>query len=92
MARAVYRMKREERLEIVKRKGWNYGYLFPAYLKANQASGRPIRKKDDKGGIIFMDWRFTENMGWISTWVRKNIKIIDDIRGDITNNLKNLWD
>ena len=40
------------------RQGWNFAYLYPAMQRANQASGRPIRKETDKGEIIFMDERF----------------------------------
>lgn len=44
--------------QVFPSQGWNYAYLFPAILRANQAAGRPIRHLIDKGGIIFMDWRF----------------------------------
>ncbi len=38
--------------------GWSYGYLFPAMIKAIQASGRLIRNKSDKGAVMFMDKRY----------------------------------
>ncbi len=41
-------------------KGWDYGYLFPAFNKTLQNAGRCIRSKDDKGVIIFLDERY----GW----------------------------
>lgn len=47
-----------------------FAYLYPAMQRANQASGRPIRKVSDKGVIIFMDSRFKKRLGWISNWVR----------------------
>jgi len=43
-----------------------FGYLYPAMQRANQASGRSIRKETDKGAIIFMDSRFKDKIGWIS--------------------------
>lgn len=40
-------------------KGWDYGYLFPAFTKAIQAAGRCIRNETDKGVIIFLDERYS---------------------------------
>ncbi len=39
-------------------KGWEYGYTYPAIIKALQAAGRGIRKETDRCAIIFMDERF----------------------------------
>ncbi len=39
-------------------KGWEYGYLYPAVIKALQAAGRAIRKEEDRAVIVFMDERF----------------------------------
>src|SRR3989339_42098 len=40
-------------------KGWDYGYLFPAFTKAIQAAGRCIRSEKDKGIIVFLDERYS---------------------------------
>ncbi|MFH1506680.1 MAG: ATP-dependent DNA helicase [archaeon] len=40
-------------------KGWDYGYLFPAFNKALQSAGRCIRSETDKGVMIFLDERYT---------------------------------
>jgi len=40
-------------------KGWDYGYLFPAFNKALQSAGRCIRTETDKGIVIFLDERYT---------------------------------
>jgi len=40
-------------------KGWDYGYLFPAFNKTLQSAGRCIRSEKDKGVIIFLDERYT---------------------------------
>ncbi|MEM4295914.1 MAG: ATP-dependent DNA helicase [Candidatus Anstonellales archaeon] len=40
-------------------KGMAYAYIYPAIIKALQASGRAIRKESDKAAIIFMDDRFS---------------------------------
>ncbi|MBN1377145.1 ATP-dependent DNA helicase [Candidatus Woesearchaeota archaeon] len=41
-------------------RGWDYGYLYPAFTKAIQAAGRCIRTEKDKGIIVFLDERY----GW----------------------------
>ena len=40
------------------KKGWDYGYIFPAITKCLQSAGRCIRSETDKGVIIFLDQRF----------------------------------
>jgi len=39
-------------------KGRDYAYVLPAMTRAIQAAGRPVRKLDDKGVIVFLDQRF----------------------------------
>lgn len=39
-------------------KGWDYGYLFPAFNKCMQGAGRCIRSSTDRGIIVFLDSRF----------------------------------
>jgi len=41
--------------------GYFYAYQEPAFRKANQAAGRPIRKLSDKGAIIFLDERYAKS-------------------------------
>ena len=40
-------------------KGWDYGYVFPAFNKAIQSAGRCIRSETDRGVMIFLDKRYT---------------------------------
>ena len=77
--------------KVFKRQGWNFAYLYPAVQRANQASGRPIRKLSDKGAIIFMDDRFKAKYKWISDWIRKELKLIPDIPKAIIKNLYPFW-
>ncbi|TKJ18373.1 MAG: hypothetical protein CEE43_18230 [Promethearchaeota archaeon Loki_b32] len=77
--------------KVFKRQGWNFAYLYPAVQRANQASGRPIRKLSDKGAIIFMDDRFKAKYKWISDWIRKELKLIPDIPNAIIKNLYPFW-
>jgi len=39
-------------------RGWEYGYMWPAVIKAMQAAGRGIRKESDRCAIVYMDERF----------------------------------
>jgi DNA excision repair protein ERCC-2 len=40
------------------KKGWDYGYLYPAFQKTLQNAGRCIRSETDKGVIVFLDERY----------------------------------
>ena len=77
--------------KVFKRQGWNFAYLYPAVQRANQASGRPIRKISDKGAIIFMDDRFKAKYKWISDWIRKELELIPDKPNAIIKNLYPFW-
>lgn len=39
-------------------KGWDYGYLYPAFNRVIQGAGRCIRTETDKGVIVFLDQRY----------------------------------
>lgn len=77
--------------KVFESQGWNFAYLYPAIQRANQASGRPIRKANDKGSMIFMDSRFKEKYQWISDWVRKEIEIVPDQDNALTQHLYPFW-
>lgn len=77
--------------QVFNKQGWNFAYLYPAVQRANQASGRPIRKLTDKGAIIFMDSRFKTKSNWISEWIRKEVKIVPDKPNVIKENLYLFW-
>ena len=77
--------------KVFNRQGWNFAYLYPAIQRANQASGRPIRKITDKGAIIFMDSRFKAKYKWISEWIRKELEIIPDKPNAIFKHLNPFW-
>jgi len=77
--------------KIFRRQGWNFAYLYPAIQRANQASGRPIRKITDKGAIIFLDSRFKAKSKWISEWVREKLEFIPDRPNALIQTLKPFW-
>ena len=78
--------------KVFKNQGWNFAYLYPAIQRANQASGRPIRKSSDKGAIIFMDSRFKAKYKWISSWIREELELIPDKPNAVIQNLNPFWD
>ncbi|MFW9782380.1 MAG: helicase C-terminal domain-containing protein [Candidatus Heimdallarchaeota archaeon] len=77
--------------KVFNKQGWNFAYLYPAVQRANQASGRPIRKLSDKGAIIFMDSRFKAKHNWISEWIRKELEIVPDKPNALRENLSSFW-
>lgn len=40
------------------KRGWDYGYILPAFNKALQSAGRCIRSETDAGVITFLDERY----------------------------------
>ena len=56
--------------------GREYGYILPAMKKASQAAGRPIRTLEDKGAIIFMDYRFAAPYfrSFLPSWLNNGLK------------------
>ncbi|HUW91037.1 MAG TPA: helicase C-terminal domain-containing protein [Candidatus Nanopelagicaceae bacterium] len=77
--------------KVFNKQGWNFAYLYPAIQRANQASGRPIRKIKDKGVIIFMDSRFKQKAKWIAEWIRNELELIPDKPKILFQNLNNFW-
>jgi DNA excision repair protein ERCC-2 len=63
--------------------GREYGYVLPALKKAAQAAGRPIRTLEDKGAIVFLDYRYGASycQGFLPVWVRRSIKMLPDKDG-----------
>jgi len=69
--------------------GREYGYILPAMKKASQAAGRPIRTLDDRGAIVFLDYRFatTYCRGFLPSWVTNGLRILPDISGTLGNEI-----
>lgn len=57
-------------------KGWNYGYVYPAFNRTLQNAGRCIRSETDKGIVVFLDERYV--------WPRYFTCFPDDIQIKIT--------
>ncbi len=63
--------------------GREYGYMLPAMKKATQAAGRPIRTLEDRGAIIFLDYRYSMAYcrNYIPSWITNGMKVIQDKQG-----------
>ncbi|MFT7615984.1 MAG: DNA excision repair protein ERCC-2 [Candidatus Woesearchaeota archaeon] len=45
--------------DLLFHKGWDYGYVYPAFNKTLQNAGRCIRTDKDRGVIVYLDKRYT---------------------------------
>jgi DNA excision repair protein ERCC-2 len=70
--------------------GREYGYILPAMKKASQAAGRPIRTLEDRGAIIFLDYRFATNYcrSFLPLWVRNGLKLLPNRDGVLASELQ----
>jgi DNA excision repair protein ERCC-2 len=58
--------------------GREYGYILPAMKKASQAAGRPIRTLEDRGAIVFLDYRFSTSYcrSFLPSWISNGMKTL----------------
>jgi DNA excision repair protein ERCC-2 len=65
------------------RLGREYGYVLPAMKKAAQAAGRPIRTLEDRGAIVFLDYRFATSYckSFLPQWITSGMKVLQDKPG-----------
>jgi DNA excision repair protein ERCC-2 len=63
--------------------GREYGYVLPAMKKASQAAGRPIRTLDDRGAIVFLDYRFSTAYcrSFLPSWIANGMKTLPNEKG-----------
>lgn len=73
--------------------GREYGYILPAMKKASQAAGRPIRTLDDRGAIIFLDYRFSTAYckSFLPAWVTNGMKTLPDKPGLLAQEVSNFF-
>ena len=70
--------------------GREYGYVLPAMKKASQAAGRPIRTLEDRGAIVFLDYRFSTNYcrSFLPSWINKGMKTLPNERNVLADRNK----
>jgi len=73
--------------------GREYGYVISALKKAAQAAGRPIRTLEDRGVIIFLDYRFATQycQQYLPLWIRRGIKTLPDQDNALKNELARFY-
>lgn len=74
-------------------RGREYGYILPAMKKASQAAGRPIRTLDDRGSIIFLDFRFATAYckSFLPAWVTLGMKTLPDKAGVLADEVRSFF-
>jgi DNA excision repair protein ERCC-2 len=73
--------------------GREYGYILPAMKKASQAAGRPIRTLEDRGAIIFLDYRFSTSYcrGFLPTWITNGMKTLPNEKGVLAKEISGFF-
>lgn len=73
--------------------GREYGYVLPAMKKASQAAGRPIRTLDDRGAIVFLDFRYATNYckNFLPSWITSGMKVLPDKKGVLATEVSNFF-
>ena len=73
--------------------GREYGYILPAMKKASQAAGRPIRTLDDKGAIVFLDYRFSTSYcrNFLPSWITERMKTLPNENGVLAQEIKSFF-
>jgi DNA excision repair protein ERCC-2 len=74
-------------------KGKDYAYNMPAFRRANQAAGRPIRTLSDRGIIILLDYRYELSLykKFLSPWLRDRIVSLPDEDGQLAAEIRKFW-
>ncbi|MEM2099215.1 MAG: ATP-dependent DNA helicase [Candidatus Bathyarchaeia archaeon] len=73
--------------------GREYGYILPAMKKASQAAGRPIRTLEDRGAIVFMDYRFATAYcrRFLPAWITREMRILHDYDGLLSQEIRGFF-
>lgn len=72
-------------------KGFDYAYLYPGMNKVQQAAGRVIRTSEDRGVIILLDERFSQNQ-YGETFPREWSDMKDGNIRTVKQQIKNFWE
>jgi DNA excision repair protein ERCC-2 len=74
-------------------RGREYGYLLPAMKKASQCAGRPVRTLEDKGAIVFLDYRFASGYckSFLPSWVLRDLKVLPATDGVLAEQISGFF-
>ena len=73
--------------------GREYGYVLPAMKKASQAAGRTIRTLEDRGAIVFLDYRFSTSYcrDFIPSWITNGMKVLPNEKGVLAREISDFF-
>ncbi len=73
--------------------GREYGYILPAMKKASQAAGRPIRTLEDRGAIVFLDYRFATSYcrSFMPAWITNGLRVLQDVDGILAQEIRSFF-
>jgi DNA excision repair protein ERCC-2 len=73
--------------------GREYGYVLPAMKKASQAAGRPIRTLEDRGAIVFLDYRYATSYcrGFLPSWINDGLKVAPNENGVLARGVRDFF-
>jgi DNA excision repair protein ERCC-2 len=73
--------------------GREYGYVLPAMKKASQAAGRPVRTLEDRGAIVFLDYRFATRYcrSFLPSWVTREMKVLPFADGVLAREIQGFF-
>jgi DNA excision repair protein ERCC-2 len=73
--------------------GREYGYVLPAMKKASQAAGRPVRTLEDKGAIVFLDYRFATRYcrSFLPSWITREMKVLPFANGVLAREIQDFF-
>ena len=73
------------------KQGFNYSYVYPGIIKVLQAAGRCIRSDEDKGIIMLIDSRYSENRYRNLLPIEWNDRIVVRSDKDIKKECEKFW-
>ena len=73
--------------------GREYGYVLPAMKKASQCAGRPVRTLEDRGAIVFLDYRFAGGYckRFLPSWILRDLKVVPALEGALANEISRFF-
>ncbi|MGD0451511.1 MAG: helicase C-terminal domain-containing protein [Candidatus Bathyarchaeia archaeon] len=73
--------------------GREYGYVLPAMKKASQAAGRPIRTLEDRGAIVFLDYRFSTSYcrSFLPSWISNGMKTLPNEKNVLGKEIRDFF-
>ncbi|MGL5259504.1 MAG: ATP-dependent DNA helicase [Lachnospiraceae bacterium] len=77
--------------KVKENQGFQYAYQYPAINNVLQAAGRVIRTMEDKGIIVLLDYRFTNN-GYKSLFPKDWSQISNVTINNIKNSILKFWE